>query len=423
MKIKGQDKNDLLPISTNLLVPSRTCLQESLNEQYLLEEFREEENATRKLVTCLGIDVTPELQAILRKENIELDLSYAPSNFFLKETIEFIPYLLLPTSLVSLNLFGTKIGESGSIGLANVLKVTSSLTYLKISYNDMGYTGELALSEGLAVCHSLTALDLSNQTRVEDSSYFFDLQLPDINIAQKMVNNCPQGPADRVDSQLLLNYMELAKQYITQPLELFSTIGQHPAIKYFAFGVVGSGACSEFLHSEMLQVKGRVLQDTFSINPGWTNFVQPSPLEVLKGKVEQVNKSMIMKFMKTFMQDSAGYNVEEGVIKFNSKMIAQCIKFTDLLLGSMGKPINLSTEIVEFIGDNYLLFLLTSLRKVSCGSPLEKLSLDVHKNISSYLFDLHLGKGAIDYVDSAEEKEGDDMPIIGEGMDTANAFE
>lgn len=263
MKIKGQDKNDLLPISTNLLVPSRTCLQESLSEQ-----FREEQNATRKLVTFLGIDVTPELQAILRKENIELDLSYAPSNFFLKETIEFIPYLLLPTSLVSLNLFGTRIGESGSRGLANVLKVTSSLTCLKISYNDMGYTGELALSEGLAACHSLTALDLSNQTRVEDSSYFFDLQLPDSNIAQKMINNCPQGPADRVDVDLLLNYMELARQYLIQPLELFSTIGQHPAIKYFAFGIVGSKYCSAFLHSEMLQVKGQVLQDTFLTNPG-----------------------------------------------------------------------------------------------------------------------------------------------------------
>lgn len=124
------------------------------------------------------------------------------------------------------------------------------------------------------------------------------------------------------------------------------------------------------------------------------------------------------------MQDSARYNAKEGGIKFNSKMIAQCIKFTDLLLGSMDKPINLSTEIVEFIGDNYLLFLLTSLRKVSCGSPLEKLSLDVHKNISSYLFDLHLAKGAIDYVDYTEEKDqGDDMPIIGDGMDNANAFE
>jgi hypothetical protein len=172
MKINGQDKNDLLPISADLLLPPRTCLQENLSEQYLLEEFREEQNVTRKLVTFWGINITPKLQAVLRKENIELDLSHAPSNFFLKETIEFIPYLLLPTSLVSLNLFNSRLGESGSRGLANVLKVTSSLTYLKISYYDIGKEGALALSAGLDECHSLTALDFSGETNEKGTHTF-----------------------------------------------------------------------------------------------------------------------------------------------------------------------------------------------------------------------------------------------------------
>ena len=97
----------MLPISADLLLPSRTCLQENLSEQYSLEEFREEQNVTRKLVTLLGLDITPKLQAVLRKENIELDLSYAPTKLLLNETIEFIPCLLSPASLVSLNLFNS----------------------------------------------------------------------------------------------------------------------------------------------------------------------------------------------------------------------------------------------------------------------------------------------------------------------------
>ncbi len=364
MKIKGQDKNDLLPISANLLLPSRTCLQENLSEQYLLEEFREEQNVTRKLVTLWGLDITPKLQAVLRKENIELDLSYAPTKLFLNETIEFIPCLLSPASLVSLNLFNSRIGESGSRGLANVLKVTSSLTYLKISYYDMGEAGALALSAGLAECHSLTALDFSDEINEKGSPYFFDLNLPDGNIDQKIVNTCPQGPADPVDFDLLQDYTQFGKKHhvLGWSLELFRTIGQHPAIKDFAFGVVGSDACLAFLHSGMQQVKGQVVQNTFLLSPEFNNYIQPSAFEVFKDKVKLVNKSMIIKFiMETFMQDSA----------------------------------------------------------------LKKLSLDVHKIISAYLFNLNLGNGAIeDYVDATEEKsQGDDMPIIGDRIDNANASE
>ena len=365
MKIKGQDKNDLLPISADLLLPSRTCLQENLSEQYLLEEFREEQNVTRKLVTLWGLDITPKLQAVLRKENIELDLSYAPTKLFLNETIEFIPCLLSPASLVSLNLFNARIGESGSRGLANVLKVTSSLTYLKILYYDMGEAGTLALSAGLAECHSLTALDFSDETNEKGNPYFFDLNLPDGSIDQKIVTTCPQGPADPVDFNLLQDYTQFNKKHpaLGWSLELFRTIGQHPAIKDFAFGVVGSDACLAFLHSGMQQVKGQVLQNTFLLTPPeFNNFIQPSAFEVFKDKVKLVNKSMIIKFiMETFMQDSA----------------------------------------------------------------LKKLSLDVHKIISAYLFNLNLGNGAIeDYVDATEEKsQGDDMHIIGDGMDNANVSE
>ena len=58
-------------------------------------------------------------------------------------------------------------------------------------------------------------------------------------------------------------------------------------------------------------------------------------------------------------------------------------------------------------------------------SALKKLSLAVHKIISAYLFNLNLGNGAIeDYVDATEEKsQGDDMHIIGDGMDNANVSE
>jgi len=98
------------------------------------------------------------------------------------------------------------------------------------------------------------------------------------------------------------------------------------------------------------------------INKEFNNYIQPSAFEVFKDKVKLVNKSMIIKFiMETLMQDSA----------------------------------------------------------------LKKLSLDVHKIISAYLFNLNLGNGAIeDYVDATEEKsQGDDMPIIGDGIDNANASE
>lgn len=362
MKINGQDKNDLLPISADLLLPPRTCLQENLSEQYLLEEFREEQNVTRKLVTFWGINITPKLQAVLRKENIELDLSYAPTKLFLNETIKFIPCLLSPESLVSLNLFNSRLGESGSRGLANVLKVTSSLTYLKISYYDIGKEGALALSAGLDECHSLTALDFSGETNEKGNPYFFDLNLPDGSIDQKIVTTCPQGPADPVDFGLINNYTAKTHHVSGWSLELFRTIGQHPAIKDFIFGVVGSDACLAFLHSGMQQVKGQVVQNTFLLSPEFNNYIQPSAFEVFKDKVKLVNKSMIIKFiMETFMQDSA----------------------------------------------------------------LKKLSLDVHKIISAYLFNLNLGNGAIeDYVDATEEKsQGDDMPIIGDGIDNANASE
>ena len=100
--------------------------------------------------------------------------------------------LFASTSLISLNFFGTQLGELGSRELANVLKATPSLAYLKVSYDDMGYQGQLKLSQGLTENNSLTALDLSNDSNVDYPSYFFNLCLPDINAAEKIVSNYPQ---------------------------------------------------------------------------------------------------------------------------------------------------------------------------------------------------------------------------------------
>ena len=93
--------------------------------------------------------------------------------------MELVFSLFASTSLISLNLFGAQLGKLGSRELANVLKATNSLAYLKVSYNDMGYHGQLELSKGLAENNSLTALDLSNDSKVDDLSYFFDVCLPD----------------------------------------------------------------------------------------------------------------------------------------------------------------------------------------------------------------------------------------------------
>ena len=182
IKITGQDKGDLLPISTDLqFLPVLTCTQERLEKRDLLEANREEQIGSRELVASMGIEITPQLRTILQKENIKLDF-FKVTYGFLKAwlyNIELVSYLFSPTSLISLNLFGAQLGKLGSRELANVLKATPSLAYLKVSYNDMGYHGQLELSKGLAENNSLTALDLSNDSKVDDLSYFFDVCLPD----------------------------------------------------------------------------------------------------------------------------------------------------------------------------------------------------------------------------------------------------
>lgn len=142
-------------------------------------------------------------------------------------------------------------------------------------------------------------------------------------------------------------------------------------------------------------------------------FNQLSYVADFKDKVEQVNKLMIINFMAT-MQETVGYRGEGRSIKFSSEVIAQCIKFTNLLAGASEKTIDLPVEIREFIGDNYLLFLLAVLRKDAGNSLLEKLPLDIYKNISPYLFNLNLSKWAqaeaIDY----SIQEEDEMSIVGD---------
>ena len=195
IRITGKDRGDLLPISTDLqFLPVLTCTQERLEKRDLLEANREEQIGSRELVASMGIEITPQLRTILQKENIKLDF-FKVTYGFLKAwlyNIELVSYLFSPTSLISLNLFGTQLGEPGSIGLANVLKATPSLAYLKVSYDDMGYQGQLKLSQGLTENNSLTALDLSNDSNVDYPSYFFNLCLPDINAAEKIVSNYPQ---------------------------------------------------------------------------------------------------------------------------------------------------------------------------------------------------------------------------------------
>ena len=407
IKITGKDRGELLSISTDLqFLPVLTCNQESLGERDLLEAYIEGRAGIRELVTN-----PPQLRAVLQKENINLSFFSATYDFLKTYNMELVSSLFASTSLISLNLFGTQLGELGSRELANVLKATNSLAYLKVSYNDMGYHGQLELSEGLTENKSLTALDLSNDSNVDDLSYFFDVCLPDINAAEKLVNNYPQGPQEYLNIDLLLGYMDLARHYCSQPLKLFQAIGHHPAIRYFSFGVICDRDLVEFLHNKMLEVKGLVLQTKFNLDD-FDRFIQPSSVEIFKNHIEQVNKLMIINFMAT-MQEVAGYMGEERSIKFSPKMIAQCIKFTNLLAGASEKTIDLPVEIREFIGDNYLLFLLAVLRKDAGNSLLEKLPLDTYKNISSYLFNLDLGKWAkaeaIDY----SIQEEDEMSIVG----------
>lgn len=395
IKIAGKDKGELLPISTDLqFLPVLTCTQESLGERDLLEAYREGRAGIRELVTN-----HPQLQAVLQKENINLNFFRATYDFLKTYNMKVVYSLFASTSLISLNFFGTQLGELGSRELANVLKATPSLAYLKVSYNDMGYHGQLELAQGLTENKSLTALDLSNDSNVNYPSYFFNLCLPEINPAEKIVNNYPQ-PAhtfNRYDS--------------SSPLELFHAIGQHPTIRYFSFGVVTNEDFLTFMHNKMLGVKGLVfpniiIGDDVIIE----GFNQLSYIVDFKGKVEQVNKFMLMNFMAT-MQEIAEHMGEERSIEFSPKMIAQYIKFTNLLAGGSEKTIGLPVEMREFIGENYLLFLLAVLRKDAGNSLLEKLPLDIYKNVSSYLFNLDLGESkanAIDY--SAQE---DEMSIVG----------
>ena len=158
IKITGKDKGELLPISTDLqFLPVLTCTQENLREQDLLEAYIEEGVGSKELVTN-----SPQLQAVLQKENIRLDFFKATYDFLKTYNMELVSSLFASTSLISLNFFGTQLGELGSRELANVLKATPSLAYLKVSYNDMGYHGQLKLAQGLIENKSLTALDLSN---------------------------------------------------------------------------------------------------------------------------------------------------------------------------------------------------------------------------------------------------------------------
>jgi hypothetical protein len=82
IKITGQDKGDLLPISTDLqLLPFPTCLHEHLKGQKLSEVSDEEGANITTLLSSIGIDVSSIPSNILQKENIGLDFSQGSKIF------------------------------------------------------------------------------------------------------------------------------------------------------------------------------------------------------------------------------------------------------------------------------------------------------------------------------------------------------
>ena len=417
IKITGQDKGDLLPISTDLqLLPFPTCLHEHLKGQKLSEVSDEEAANIIVVLSSIGIDVSSIPSNILQKENIGLDFSQGSKIFPYVKNIILISIIPSNIHLTSLNLFGSRLDQTGSSYLSDALKTTSSLAYLKISYNDMGYYGQLELSKGLEKNHSLTSIDFSNNTIMceEDLSYFFNLCLPNINVAEKIVNRYPLAYDDYVDPNVFNRYSELYSEQNLRSLhpDLFIAIQGHDTIRYFSFGIVTDRDFLTFMHSKMLGAKGQVYQNVFMSDGVMAGFNQLSYLANFKGEVEQLNKSIVANFMASFMQEEYAGHVREVIT--TPKMIAQYMKLTDLLVSTSDAPIiiDLPIETQEFIENNYLLFLLAHLRKTPGESLLENLHLDVHKNISSYLFTL--GKPTIvDVIDYKAQE--DETPIMGIG--------
>lgn len=406
-------------------MPLVRCIEEHLREEGLERQCWQEENydlsrmhnivdpETRAILTklFLGLDfsrisiilsrlgvegnsvVDPETRATLTKDFLGLDFSQASKIFDNLGKFVLIPSIFSISSLTSLNLFGSNLGVYGSSILADGLKHSNLLGYLKIAYDDMGQEGQLELAQGLAANHSLTTLDLSNEVPVDaaDLPYLFNINLPDLAVADRIVNSIRYSENNELYFGDFLACSVVCEKYVNSSPILFRTIGQHRTIKYFCFGVITDDSFFTFLSSRMLKVKGLVVQSVFHLaNAPDEVSPQLSYLTNFKARVEQVNDGMVNSVISMVQELAA---VPEVCLP----RIAKYIGFINLMASVHDNPILLPVEVQEFIGNNYLSLLLLTLRKNQGNSLLEQLPSDVHKNVASFMFNFQLGENLVEY--------------------------
>jgi Ran GTPase-activating protein (RanGAP) involved in mRNA processing and transport len=77
-----------------------------------------------------------------------------------KEPLQSLNHQKINSSITSLNLQFSEIGNEGASALAEALKINSFLTTLQLDENDIRNEGSLAIAEALNVYSSLTSLNL-----------------------------------------------------------------------------------------------------------------------------------------------------------------------------------------------------------------------------------------------------------------------
>ncbi len=372
--------------------PLTQCLEEHLREEELEQKRWEKENSGLPRLSIDSNVVDPETRATLTKDFISLDFSQATRIFDNLGTFVLIPAIFSIPSLISLDLFGSKLGTPGSALLADGLKHSNVLRYLKIAYDDMGQDGQRELSQGLVANRSLTTLDLSNEVLVdaEDLISLFNLNLPDLSVAEKIVNPISCGENNYFYTGDILACVDLHKKYINNSTVLLRTIEQHSTIKHFCFGVISDSDFFTFLNSRMLKVKGLVLQSTFPVSEDPEVSSQLLYLTSFKDRVGQVNDKMVNVVISIVQELAATPEV-------CLPQIAKYIGFVNLMASAHDNPIRLPVEVQEFIGNNYLSLLLLTLRKNQGNSLLDTLPADMHKNVASYIFNFQLGEDVVEY--------------------------
>ncbi len=391
------------------------CLEDHLREEELEKQKQEEQSLGLPRLSIDSGAINPETQATLTKDFLSLDFSEASKIFDNLGKFVLIPSIFSISSLRSLNLFGSKLGAYGSGLLADGLRHSNVLEYLKISYDDLGQEGQLGLSEGLADNFSLTTLDCSNGVPIaaEDLPYFFNLNLPDLSVAEKIVNPIRYSEDNRLYVGDFLACKVVCETYVNSSATLLHTIGQHRTIKHFCFGVITDGNFFTFLSSRMLKVKGLVLQCAFPISDT-SDEVSPqlSYLTNFKARVEQVNDGMVNAVISKVQELAA---IPEVCLS----QMAKYIGFINLIASAQDNPIRLPVEVQEFIGNNYLSLLLLTLRKNQGNSLLEQLPSDVHKNVASFMFNFQC-EDVVEYRAQPHSEERDAMG--GEGGQYGDDF-